>query len=79
MTSLWLKIFDAAQKRKWLLPLALVAVLGLSGLLALRLTFSENIFDLLPQDDPAVIEGRLALSRFRTLERVVIDFEAKDT
>ncbi|CAG0932491.1 Siderophore exporter MmpL4 [Planctomycetaceae bacterium] len=79
MTSLWLKIFDAAQKRKWLLPLALVAILGLSGLLALRLTFSENIFDLLPQDDPAVVEGRLALSRFRTLERIVIEFEAADT
>ncbi len=79
MTTFWLKIFDAAQKRKWLLPLVLGGILGVSALLALRLTFSENIFDLLPQDDPAVVEGRLALSRFRTLERIVIDFEAADS
>jgi predicted RND superfamily exporter protein len=79
MTFLWLKIFDAALQRKWLLPVVLACTVGLSALLALRLTFSENIFDLLPQDDPAVVEGRLALARFRTLERIVIDFEAADT
>lgn len=74
----WLQIFDAARRRKWLLPLLLVVVAGLSALGAMRLRFTEDVFELLPQDDPAVNEGRLALARFRTLERIVIDVQAPD-
>jgi len=79
MTQLWLSLFDLARKRRWVLPVVLGGLMALAGLASLRLTFSENIFDLLPQDDSAVVEGRLALERFRTLERIVIDLEASDT
>ncbi len=78
MTSLLLRIFDAGRGRPWLLPLLAVLLLAGAAFGASRIRFSEDIFELLPQNEPAVAEGRLALSRFRTLERIVINLHAED-
>jgi len=77
--SLWIAIFEQVRSRRWLLPLVLSLTAGLSALGALQLRFTEDVFELLPQKDPTVVEGRLALTRFRALERIVIDVEAPDT
>jgi predicted RND superfamily exporter protein len=79
MPNLWLTLFELSRERKWLLPVVFAAIAGLSALGASRLHFTEDVFELLPQDDPSVNEGRLALSRFRTLERIVIDVEGPDS
>ncbi|KAA0213884.1 hypothetical protein EDM80_07445 [bacterium] len=77
--SLWTAIYEQVRSRRWLLPLVLAMTAGLSALGALKLRFTEDVFELLPQNDPTVVEGRLALARFRALERIVIDVEAHDT
>ena len=77
--SLWIAIFEQVRSRRSLLPLVLSLTAGLSALGALQLRFTEDVFELLPQKDPTVVEGRLALTRFRALERIVIDVEAPDT
>lgn len=79
MARLFQLIFDAARAKKWLLPLALGVIVTLSVLGAARIKFTEDVFELMPQDDAAVNEGRLALARFKALERIVIDIEGPST
>jgi predicted RND superfamily exporter protein len=75
----WTAVFDFFAARRGALALGVVAVLGLAWLGSARLTYDEDVFELLPRDEPAVVEARLALARFRTIERIVIGVEAPDT
>lgn len=78
MTRLFLRWYEFFACRPLALAVAVVAVLGLSALGALQLKFSEDVFGLLPRDEPMVAETRLALDRFEGLERVVIVLEGDD-
>ncbi|MBE7492161.1 MAG: MMPL family transporter [Planctomycetes bacterium] len=72
MVLRWYDFF--ARRPVWLAGgLALVLVVAALG--ATRLSFSEDILGMLPREDPAVAETRLALARFRGLERMVVALE----
>jgi uncharacterized protein len=71
-----LRTYAWFSRRPWALPAAVVLVLGVAALGALRLEFQEDVFALLPADEPRVAEARLALERYGGLERVVIGLES---
>ncbi|MCC6574101.1 MAG: MMPL family transporter [Planctomycetes bacterium] len=78
MTALIVAIFDFARRRRLVLPLICAAVLSLACIGIAQIKFTEDVFELLPQNEPAVAEGRLVLARFRTLERIIISLKADE-
>lgn len=70
--------FHYFARRRGILPAALLLLLGLAVAGAVQLRFAEDIFALLPADEPRVAETRLALDRYRGLERIVIAIEHDD-
>lgn len=70
--------FHYFARRRGILPAALVLLLGFAVAGAVQVKFAEDIFALLPADEPRVAETRLALDRYRGLERIVIALEHDD-
>lgn len=70
--------FHFLSRRRFVLPLALLALVGLAVAGAVQVRFQEDIFALLPADDPRVAETRIALDRYSSLERMVIALESDD-
>lgn len=70
--------FDFFKGKPLVLPIAVVVLLAGALVGALRIDFEEDIFALLPGDEPVVAESRLAMDRYRGLERVVIALESDD-
>ncbi|MBX3459257.1 MAG: MMPL family transporter [Planctomycetes bacterium] len=68
--------FHFLARRRGILPVALAVLLGLAVAGAVQVSLAEDIFALLPADEPRVAETRLALDRYRGLERIVIALEA---
>lgn len=64
------------SRRRFVLPVLLVALVGLAVAGAVQVRFEEDIFALLPPDDPRVAETRIALDRYSSLERMVIALES---
>jgi len=78
MGGLFLRWYEFFARRPLALVAGIVALLGLSAAGAWQLKFSEDVFGLLPHDEPMVAETRLALDRFEGLERVVIVLQGDD-
>ncbi len=70
--------FHFLARRKAVLPVLLLVMLGLSAGGAVQVKFAEDVFALLPADEPRVAETRIALERYRGLERIVIALESND-
>lgn len=72
------QLFDFLKRKPLVLPvvIALLLVAALVG--ALRLHFEEDVFALLPADEPVVSEAQLAMHRFHGLERIVIALESDE-
>lgn len=60
------------------LPAVLTALLVVAVIGALRIDFKEDVFALLPQDEPVVAEAQLAIDRFSGLERMIVALESDD-
>ncbi len=72
------RVFVYLSRRRLAWPVACALVLMLSAAGIAQLTFDEDVFGLLPQDEPMVAESRLVLGHYRGLERVVIALESDD-
>ncbi|MBZ0137963.1 MAG: MMPL family transporter [Planctomycetes bacterium] len=72
------QLFDFLKRRPVILPVALLLLLLGALIGALRVDFREDVFALLPRDEPLVTEARLAIDRFSGLERMVIALESDD-
>ncbi|MCC7507756.1 MAG: MMPL family transporter [Planctomycetes bacterium] len=70
--------FHFLARRKAVLPVLLLVVLAFSVGGAVQVSFAEDIFALLPADEPRVAETRIALERYRGLERIVVALESDD-
>ncbi|MCB9893837.1 MAG: MMPL family transporter [Planctomycetes bacterium] len=73
------QLFDFFKRKPAVLPGVLVALLALSLFGALRIHFEEDVFALLPHDEPLVSEAQLAMHRYRGLERIVVALESDDS
>ena len=72
------KLFDVCKRKPVWLPVVLALVLAASIAGALRVEFAEDIFALLPRDEPVVAEAQLAIQRYQGLERIVVALESDD-
>lgn len=75
----FLRLFDTLSRKRFALAATVALLLLVAAAGASRLQFSEDIFALLPDDEPAVAQARLSLSRFSTLDRMVIALESDDS
>jgi predicted RND superfamily exporter protein len=66
------------SRRRAVLPALLLALIALAVAGAFQVRFEEDIFALLPPDEPRVAETRLALERYRGLERIVVALESDE-
>ena len=73
------QLFEFLKRKPVILPVVFSAVLAASGLGIAQLKFEEDVFALLPQDEPLVAEAELAIDRFSGLERMVIALESDDS
>lgn len=72
------RVFLYFARRKLVVPVGIALVLLVSAAGIFQLRFDEDVFALLPQDEPIVAESRLVLKHYRGLERVVIALESDD-
>ena len=72
------QLFDFCRRKPVVLPTVLIVLLVLSLIGALRIDFQEDVFALLPHDEPVVSEAQLAMHRYRGLERIVVALECDD-
>jgi predicted RND superfamily exporter protein len=72
------QLFDFLNRRPLLLPVVLVLLLAVAAVGALRINFEEDVFALLPRDEPLVSEAQLAIKRYRGLERIVVALECDE-
>jgi uncharacterized protein len=72
------QLFQLLKRRPAVLPVLIAALLAIAAAGALRLDFREDIFALLPRDEPMVAEAQLAIDRMTTLERMVVALESDD-
>ncbi|MCA8915891.1 MAG: MMPL family transporter [Planctomycetes bacterium] len=72
------QLFDFCRRKPVVLPTILIVLLVLSLIGALRIDFQEDVFALLPHDEPVVSEAQLAMHRYRGLERIVVALECDD-
>ena len=72
------QLFDFFRRKPGVLPLLLgvLCIVALIG--ALRIEFEEDVFALLPRDEPVVSEAQLAMHRFHGLERIVVALECDE-
>ena len=71
-------MFDFLVHRPWFAPVVVTLLLAASVAGALQIDFEEDVFALLPGDEPVVSEAQLAMHRFHGLERIVIALESDD-
>ncbi|MCG3185132.1 MAG: hypothetical protein ICCCNLDF_03320 [Planctomycetes bacterium] len=72
------QLFDFLNRRPLLLPVVVVLLLVAAVIGALRIDFEEDVFALLPRDEPLVSEAQLAIKRYRGLERIVVALECDE-
>jgi 1-acyl-sn-glycerol-3-phosphate acyltransferase len=72
-----LKVYDFLSRRRKLAALLLFAVLGLSALSALRLSYDEDINAFLPSD-PQTEQYRSVYERMGATDRIAVFFSAKE-
>lgn len=72
------QLFDFLNQRPLLLPVVIVLLLVAAVIGALRIDFEEDVFALLPRDEPLVSEAQLAIKRYRGLERIVVALESDE-
>jgi len=72
------QLFDSLNQRPLLLPVAVALLLAVAVIGALRIDFEEDVFALLPRDEPLVSEAQLAIKRYRGLERIVVALESDE-
>ena len=73
------QLFDFLKRKPVLLPVVITLMLFVAGLGALRIDFQEDVFALLPHDEPIVSEAQLAMHRYHGLERIVVALECEDS
>src|SRR5690606_36438222 len=72
------QLFDFLNRRPLALPVVVVLLLVAAVIGALRIDFEEDVFALLPRDEPLVSEAQLAIKRYRGLERIVVALECDE-
>ncbi|MCB9932477.1 MAG: MMPL family transporter [Planctomycetes bacterium] len=72
------QLFDFLNRRPLALPIVVVLLLAAAVVGALRIDFEEDVFALLPRDEPLVSEAQLAIKRYRGLERIVVALESDE-
>lgn len=72
------QLYVFLKGRPAVLPVVLAVLLVVAVIGALRIDFKEDVFALLPQDEPVVAEAQLAIDRFSGLERMVVALESDD-
>ncbi|MCA8911537.1 MAG: MMPL family transporter [Planctomycetes bacterium] len=72
------QLFDFFKRKPVVLPAAFVVLAAAAVVGALRIDFQEDVFALLPHDEPVVSEAQLAMHRYSGLERIVVAFESDD-
>jgi predicted RND superfamily exporter protein len=71
-------MFDFLVQRPWIAPGVVLLFVAVSVAGALQIDFEEDVFALLPADEPMVSEAQLAMRRFHGLERIVIALESDE-
>lgn len=72
------QLFDFFKHKPVVLPLVVAVLMAVAAVAALRIDFQEDVFALLPHEEPIVSEAQLAMHRFRGLERIVVALECDD-
>lgn len=72
------QLFDFFKRKPVVLPVLMAGLMAIAGVGALRISFEEDVFALLPHEEPVVSEAQLAIHRYRGLERIVVALESDD-
>lgn len=72
------QLFEFFKRKPAIVPAVACVLLVIAVIGALRIEFREDVFALLPKDEPLVAEAQLAIDRFSALERMVVALESDD-
>ncbi|MDC1142090.1 MMPL family transporter, partial [Planctomycetota bacterium] len=67
------------SRRPWVMPVAVVVLFALFGAGAFRLSVSQNVMDMLPDDDAEVSDAQFVIEHFPASERILIALNGENS